>query len=50
MTLKSEPNFEEKLTFCFKYDRRNLVGFSASSGKSKHFFFDGLLLSKVCNV
>ena len=25
MTLKSDPNFEEKLTFCWKNDMRNLT-------------------------
>ena len=50
MTLKSDPNFEEKLTFCLKNDMRNLVNFDVSSGKSEHFHFNELLLSKVCNV
>ena len=27
MTLKSDPNFEEKLTFCLKNDMRNLMNF-----------------------
>ena len=27
MTLKSDPNFEEKLTFCLKNDTRNLMNF-----------------------
>ena len=34
MTLKKDPNFEEKLTFCLKNDMRNLVNFNASCGKS----------------
>ena len=50
MTLKSDPNFEEKLTFSVKNDIRNLVNFNASSGKSENLHFDGLLLQKVCNV
>ena len=33
MTLKSDPNFEEKLTFCLKNGVRNLENFNASSGK-----------------
>ena len=33
MTLKSDPNFEEKLTFSVKNDIRNLVNFNASSRK-----------------
>ena len=35
MTLKKDPNFEEKLT---------LVNFNLSSGKSENLHFDGLLL------
>ena len=27
MTLKEDPDFEEKLTFCLKTDMRNLVNF-----------------------
>ena len=50
MTLKSDPDFEEKLTFCLKNDMRNLVNFNTSSGKSGNLHFDGLLLSKVYNV
>ena len=44
MTLKSDPNFEGKLTFCLKNDIRNLVNFNASSGKSENMHFGGLLL------
>ena len=44
MTLKSDPNFEEKLTFCFENDMRNLVDFNGSSGESENVHFDGLLL------
>ena len=50
MTLKSDPNFEEKLTFCLKNDMRNLMDFNLSSGKSENLHFDGIFLSKVCNV
>ena len=50
MTLKSDPNFEEKRTFCLKNDMRNLVNFNSSSGKSENLHFDGIFLSKVCNV
>ena len=50
MTLRNDPNFEEKLTFCLKKDMRNLVNFNASSGKSQYLYFDGILLLKVCNV
>ena len=46
MTLKSDPNFGEKLTFSLKNNMRNLVNFNASSGKSENVNFDGLLLPK----
>ena len=47
MTLKKDPNFEEKLIFYLKNDFRNLVKFNLSSGKSENLNFDGLLLKKV---
>ena len=50
MTLKKDPIFEEKLTFCLKNDMRNLVKFNPSSGKSENLHIDGILLQKVCNV
>ena len=37
MTLKSDPNFEEKLTFCLKNDMRNLINFNDSIRKSEKF-------------
>ena len=46
MTLKSNPNFEEKLTLYLKNDRRNLMNFNSSSRKSKNLHFDGIFLSK----
>ena len=39
MTLKEDPNFEEKLTFYLKNDIRNLVNFNRSSGKSENLHF-----------
>ena len=39
MTLKKDPHFEEKLTFCLKNDMRNLVNFNPSSGKSENLHF-----------
>ena len=48
MTLKSDPNFEEKLTFCLKNDMNNLVNFNSSSGKSENLY--GIFLSKGCNA
>ena len=50
MTLKSDANFEEKLTLGFKNDMRNLVNFNASSGKSENLHFDVLFLLKVYYV
>ena len=50
ITLKKDRNFEEKLTFDLKNDMRNLVNFNLSIEKSENLHFDGLLLSKVCNV
>ena len=50
MTLKSDPKFKEKLTFCLKNDMRNLMNFNLSSEKSENLHFDGIFLSKVCDV
>ena len=50
-TLKSDWNWEEKLTFCLKNDMNNLVNFNSSSEKSENLHFDGIFLSKeLCNV
>ena len=40
MTLKKDPNFEEKLTFCLKNDMRNLVNFNPISGMSENLKSD----------
>ena len=55
MTLKNDAKFEEKLSFCFENDSRNLVSFNASSGKSENLrfqcttFIDNVLcLSQKC--
>ena len=50
ITLKSDANFEEKLTLGSKNDMRNLVNFNASSGKFENLQFGVLLLSKVYYV
>ena len=50
MTLKNDPNFKEKLTFYLKNVMRNLVNFNSSSGKSVNVHFDGIFLSKACNI
>ena len=39
MTLQSDSNFEEKLTFCLKNGKRNSLNFNASSEKSKALFW-----------
>ena len=44
MTLKSDANFEEKLSLGSKNDMRNLVNSNESSGKSENLHFDRLLL------
>ena len=41
MTLKGDANSEEKLTLDPKNDMRNLVNFSASSGKSENLYTKG---------
>ena len=47
MTLKKDPNFEEKLTFCLKNDMRKLVNVNPSSGKSENLHFDGQLVESM---
>ena len=44
MTLKKDPNFEEKLTFYLENDMSNLVNVNLSSGKSNYLNCDGPLL------
>ena len=46
MTLKKNPNMEEKLTFYFKNEMRNLVNFNLSSGKSENFTLMGYFCRK----
>ena len=50
MTLKGDAKFKGKLTRGLKNDLRNLVNFHASSQKSEHLHFDGLLMSKAYKV
>ena len=50
ITLKNDPNFEEKFIFYLKNDMRNLMSFKFSSEKSENLYFDEITLSKVCNV
>ena len=44
ITLKIDPNFEEKLNFCMKNDMSNLANFNTSSRKPENLHFDELLL------
>ena len=51
MTLKNDPNFDKKkFTSYFKNNMNNLVSFNSRCGKSENLLFDGIFLSKVCNV
>ena len=50
MALKSDPNFEEKLTFCLKNDIRILMNFNQAVKTLKICTLMGFFLSKVCNV
>ena len=46
MTIKSDAKFEEKLTFGFKNDTKNLVNFHPSIQKLKNFISMGCFCSK----
>ena len=50
MTLKGDVIFKEKLTVSLKNDKRNLISFHVSSGKSENIHFDRLALSKAYKV
>ena len=50
MTLKSDAQFEEKLTCGSVNDTKNLANFHQSTWKSQNWDFDGILLSKIENV
>ena len=51
MTMKKKTaKFEEKWSFHFKIDMRNLRNFDLSTWKSQNFHFNVLLLGKVCIV
>ena len=50
MALKSDSNFEVKLTFYLKNGMRNSMSFNSSSEESDNLHFDGTYLTKVCNV
>ena len=44
MTLKNDPNLEQKLTFCLKNNPKNFGEINASSGNSENLHFDGIFL------
>ena len=46
MTIKSDAKFEEKLTFGFKNDTKNLVNFHPSTQKLKNFISMGCFCPK----
>ena len=50
MTLKSDPDIEEKPTFYLKNDVNNFVNFNSSNGKPENVHFDWIFPSKGCNV
>ena len=50
MTVKSHAKFEEKITFDFKNDMRNLANFHQNTRKCQNWYFHGILLSKVKNA
>ena len=50
MTLKSDAEFEKKLTCGLENDMRNMANFHLSTSKCQNWDFDGILLSKVENL
>ena len=50
MTLKSDANFEEKLTCGLENDMKNLANFHQSTWKSQNWNFEVIRLPKVENV
>ena len=48
--MDTDPTFKEKPTFCLKNDMRNLMDFNLINEESENLHFDGIFLSKVCNV
>ena len=48
--MNTDPTFKEKPTFYLKNDMRNLMDFNLSNEESENLHFDGIFLSKVCNV
>ena len=50
MTMKKDAKLEEELTCHFKIDMRTFMSFDMSTRKSQKFAFNGLPLTKVCNI
>ena len=50
MTMKKDAKLEEELTCHFKIDMRTFMSFDMSARKSQKFAFNGLPLTKVCNI
>ena len=50
MTVNSDAKFKEKLTFGFKYDKRNFVNFHQITQKSKYFTSMGSLCRKYIRL
>ena len=48
--LKGDAVFEEKVSGGLINDIRSLINFHGSNRKSANFHFDGLVLSKACEV
>ena len=46
MTLKSDPNFKRQLTFCLKYDMKNLVNLTQAVESLEMFTFMGYFSRK----
>ena len=50
MTMKKYAKLEEELTFGFKIDMRTLMSFDPSTRNLKNLHYNGLPLTKICNV
>ena len=50
MTLKSDGNFKEKLTFGFKYDIRKLINFHPTTQSSENFSLIGFFCPKYIRL
>ena len=50
MTMKNDTKIEEELTCRFKIDMRNLTNLTRATECLKHLCFNGLFVTKACNV